>query len=134
MFNTTIDLELEHIDDNLETTKETVKVTLQEASPFTTGDIFADNISKKGIGYSAAGVIKDMVGVVIVSPKNIVDQIEKADNAFEAMGKLFTELNTFCASPRKYILLQKKSEQESTDLGQDNTQPNADRSQSVEQQ
>jgi hypothetical protein len=129
MFNTTIELELEHIDDNLETTKETVKVTLQETSPFVTGDIFADNISKKGVGYDAAGVVKDMVGTVIVSPKNIVDQIEKSDNAFVAIGKLFSEINNFCASPKRYVLLQKKSEQESSDLGQGDSQPDTDGSQ-----
>lgn len=136
MINETIDIELKVLDENEKETTKTLKVTLQEVSPFKTADIFAENITGNGKIRKSGGFIKDCMNIVIMSPKNLVEEIEKAENAFEVIGQLANEVQEFINSPRLYKLkrqelLQKKSNEESSTVGEDLVQSNTDGSEAV---
>jgi len=130
MINTTVDLELKVLNEKGEEETKTVQVLLQEASPFKTADIFAENISANGKIRKSGGFIKDCMDVVIMSPKNLIEQIEGSENAFEAIGNLANEVQEFINNPRIYKLkrqelLQKKSTEESGNVGEGTPQPDA---------
>lgn len=123
--NAKFNLDLEHFENETgETKTETIEVTMQEASPFIVGDIFTSN-SVAGGGYKVGSIVKEMMGVVIVSPKNLITKIEESDNPFVAMQKVFTEVNQFSNNPKKYVFLQAKSKAESKDLEHGNTESDA---------
>lgn len=122
MFTTTIDLTLKNIEDNLDAngqiveSEKVVTVTLQQVSPFIVSDVLSDCATAKGT-INMGAFIKGTVGTVIISPKNICEQLEKASNGFEAMHTLFNKLNRFCTEPKKYVLLQKQSEAAKSNVG-----------------
>lgn len=123
MINETIDVELKVLNDKGEEEPKTIQVLLQEASPFKTADIFAENISSNGKIRKNGGFIKDCMNVVIMSPKNLIEQIEKCENSFEVIGTLANEVQEFINNPRIYKLkrqelLQKKSTEESGNVGE----------------
>jgi hypothetical protein len=110
-------LDLEHVKENEEIETETVEITMQETSPVIAGDIFTGNMSQSGSAL-VGSTVKAAIGTIIMSPKDLMDRIEKSDNPMAALGKVFKELNQFCAAPKRYVLLQRKSEQESSDVGE----------------
>ena len=135
MVNTTIDLELKNLDQNNKEVSKIVKVMLQEVSPFKSMPIISANTLYNAGGktsYDWAAIVQQMsaneIGV-IVSPKNIVKQIEESTNATEAIILLGIEILKFCDSPRLYVLrkqeeVQRESQDTANDVGTDNTQPN----------
>jgi hypothetical protein len=128
MITTSFDLELQKTGNNGEITTETVKVVMQEVSPFIVSDIFMSNLGDNG-RYKIGSLIKQFTqedSKVIVSPKNLVEQIEAADNAIPAINIVFREVNQFCSNPQKYVLLQKQSKAESEDMVNGNTKSNTD--------
>lgn len=112
---------------NGETSSEELEITMQDASPFITSDIFTSNTSPSG-GYKMASIVRDMIDVVIVSPKNLIQKIEECDNPATAIGKVFQEVNQFCGNPKRYCWLQKKSESESKGVEHDTPKSNVKRS------
>lgn len=134
MVNTTIKLELKNLDANNNEVSKTVNVMLQEVSPFKSMPIISANTLYNVGGktsYDWASIVQQMatneIGV-IVSPKNIVKQIEEATNATTAIVLLGIEIFKFCDSPRLYVLkkqeeVQRESQDAADVVGADNTQP-----------
>lgn len=131
MFNTNFDLELEHIQDNGETSKETVKVTIQEISPFRYTDIMSGALNVESGQYNVGLLAEKFIESVVVSPKNLKDQIEKCDNATAAITKIVTEVRSFCDCPKRYCLLQKQSETAKNVLGDSSAESNSDGNESA---
>lgn len=136
MVNTTIELELKSLDANDKEVSRTVQVMLQQVSPFKSMAVLTEHVlhdAKNKTSYDWAGIVQDMasneVGV-IVSPKNIIKQIEESTNAFEAIQTLGAEVSNFCQSPRIYVLkkqeqVQKESTESTGVLGEGVGEPNA---------
>ena len=135
MVSTTIDLELKNLDQNNQEVSKTIKVMLQEVSPFKCVPIISTNVSYGKGGkttYDLATIVEQMASNeigVIVSPKNILKQIEESTNAMDAIMILGAEVVAFCKSPRLYVLqkqeeVQRESQDATNDVGTDNTQPN----------
>jgi hypothetical protein len=124
-------VDLEHMDENTgESTPEVIEVTMQETSPF----LVTNLVNKNTLNGSllVGNFVKDCIGDIILSPKNLVERIEQSDNGVAAIKKVFDEVNAFCYSPKRYFYLQKKREAESKNMGEDNQQPNPDGSQANE--
>lgn len=115
MFNTNFDLELEHIQDDESTTKETVKVTIQEISPFRYTDIMSGALNVESGQYNVGMLAERFIENVVVSPKDLKDQIEKCDNATAAITKIVTEVRSFCDCPKRYCLLQLQKQSKATE-------------------
>lgn len=126
MVNTNFDLELEHIQDDGSTTKETVKVTIQEVSPFKYTDIMSCALNVESGQYNVGMLAERFIENIVVSPKNLKDQIEKCDNATAAITKIVTEIRSFCDCPKRYCLLQKQSETAKNVLGDISAESNFD--------
>lgn len=121
MINTNFDLILETTDDAGETTTETVKVTIQEISPFIYTNIMSSALNINNGAYQVGMLAELYIEKIVVSPKNLKECIEKADNALKAIASLTTEVKKFCECPRKYALIQKESEIKSKSLEPSNT-------------
>ncbi len=136
MFSTTINIKLKTVDEAGKEVTTTVPVLLQQASPFKTADIYAENITTNGKIRKSGGFIEDCMGVVIMSPKNLIDQISESENAFEVIGNLANEVQEFINNPRTYVLKQKeavqaKSEEQSPAVGESTTQPDTNGSEAT---
>lgn len=93
-----------------------IEVVLQEISPFVVSDMTSDCLNEKGNNILPGKYIKSSIdNGLIVSPKNLIKQIEECDNPIKAIGDVFAEINNFCTSPRKYELqkVQAKSKEQS---------------------
>ena len=121
-----INLDLEDTADDGTVTTKTIQVLLQEASPFVITNAYNDNLNKKGNSVCIGGVIEDLIGNVIFSPRNIKDQIDAASNGMDALVTLYKEVDRFCKSPKAYKLkqVQEESKAESPILGEGVEQSN----------
>lgn len=124
MINASFDLEL--IKDGK---KEMIKVVLQEISPWIVSDLASECLNSKGTNMLPSEFVKKSIEVgMIVSPKNLVEQIEESDEALSAIMEVFKEVNQFSASPRKYLLIQKESEAKTKNMEHDTGKSNTNRS------
>ncbi|WP_125153669.1 hypothetical protein [Clostridium rectalis] len=87
-----------------------IDVILQEVSPFVAGDIFSSAIDIKTGNYKMGTVAERGIEELVVSPKNLKEQILEAENPFEIIAKLFSEFQKFCQKPKQYALLQTESQ------------------------
>lgn len=108
MVNTSFDLELEK-----DGKKETVKVVLQEVSPFISANIFSSALDVQSGNYKIGTVVEQGIKELVVSPKNLTDKISESDKPMEAISKLFLAIQSFCDSPKRFSLLQKESKTKS---------------------
>ena len=126
-----IDIELKKTDESGNEITNPVQVVLQEIDPFKVTDLLADNMSPKSTVTRPGSFLQDVMGTVIVSPKNLLDQLKDADNTIQATVTLVAKVQNFLANPRIYLLkqkeaLQKDSEKEPDVLGESTEQPNTD--------
>jgi hypothetical protein len=129
MINTNFDLNLVNTDENGETKEETIKIVIQEISPFRVADIMSGAMNVNSGQYNVGILAESFISEVIVSPKNLKERIEGADNAMDAITKVVTEVRSFCNNPRKYALLQTESAIKSQSVVNGNTESNIDGSQ-----
>lgn len=126
------DLDLEHLKEDGETVEtETVEITMQETSPIIAGDIFTGNMTQTGSAL-VGSLVKAAIGTIIMSPRDLMERIEKSDNPMVALGKVYKELNEFCAAPKRYVILQRKSQQESATVDKSTKKSNVDRNKQSE--
>lgn len=123
MINTNFNLELITTDETGETKNETIKVVIQEISPFRVADIMSGALNIQNGQYSVGLLAEGFINEVVVSPKNLKERIEAADNAMSAINKVVLEIRNFCNNPRKYALLQTESAIKSKSVEHDNSQP-----------
>lgn len=101
-----------------------ITVVMQEISPFLISDMTSECLNTKGNNILPGEYIKLAIeNGLIVSPKNLMEEIEKADEPIAVIGKLFGEVNSFSASPRKYKLqkVQEKSKEQSKSMEPSNS-------------
>lgn len=125
------DLDLEHMKEDETVEIETIEITMQETSPIIAGDIFTGNMTQTGSSL-VGSTVKAAIGTIIMSPRDLMERIEKSDNPMLALGKVYRELNEFCAAPKKYVLLQRKSKQESATMDKSTKKSNIDRNKQSE--
>ncbi|KEI18250.1 hypothetical protein [Clostridium haemolyticum] len=90
--------------------KKKVNVVVQEISPFRVTDILSSALNLENGAYKVGMLTEMLIDELVISPKNLKEQIEKAENATELITKVSTELRNFCDNPRCYHL--KKVERE----------------------
>jgi len=129
MINTNFNLNLVKTDESGETKEETVKVVIQEISPFRVADIMSGAMNVNSGQYNVGILAESFISEVVVSPKNLKERIEGADNAMDAITKVVMEVRNFCDNPRKYALLQTESAIKSQSMVNGNTESNIDGSQ-----
>lgn len=126
MINTNFNLDLEKIDDAGASKTETVKVVIQEISPFRYADIMSGALNVQNGKYNVGSLAESFINEIVVSPKNLKDQIEGSDNAMAAITRVVQEVRSFCDNPRKYALLQTESAIKLESLVNGDTQSNTD--------
>lgn len=104
MVNTSFKLEFIKDDE-----KKEVEIVLQEINKATVVNMSCENAGKGGRILVADFIKACVENGAIVSPKNLIEQLEEVDNGVELYVKIFNEVNTFCPNPKKYALLQKES-------------------------
>lgn len=90
--------------------KEKCKVVMQSISPLKMSDILTECIADNGRILPGTLLKKAIEEEIIVSPKNLIERIENADNGLSVHNKVYVELNTFCNNPRIYQLRQSKTQ------------------------
>lgn len=123
MVNTSFELEL-----TVDGKKEVIEVMLQEVSPFITTGVFSKALDVETNNYNMGKVADELIDVVVVSPKNLKERIGNADEPINAVAKIFSELQRFCQSPKRYGYVKAECKAKVKNMEHDNTKPNANRS------
>lgn len=90
-----------------------VTVRLNRVSPLIVGDIMGSTMVR-GKGYLYGEFLQLCIEKeIIVSPKNLVEQINESDNGVELLIDVFGEVNAFVTNPRVYIAKAIESEAKS---------------------
>lgn len=96
-----------------------VTVRLQELKPLKVADMLAECVTQEG-RYKPGTVIEQAIEKgVIVSPKNLVEQIEEADNGLDAVTKTFRNIGNFLTNPKLFGIAKNKEQgkDEGTNVG-----------------
>lgn len=123
MVNTSFELEL-----TVDGKKEVIEVMLQEVSPFITTGVFSKALDVETNNYNMGKVADELIDVVVVSPKNLKERIGNADEPINAVAKIFSELQKFCQSPKRYGYVKEECKAKIKDMEHDNTKLNSNRS------
>lgn len=104
----------------LEEGEKEVDILMQEPSKFRVADVYAESYTVEG-KLKVGTFLENIIPLVVISPKNLLEQINSADNAYSVMIKLNEEIQEFCDNPRIYKLKrEEKSRIKQEDKIQDN--------------
>lgn len=87
--------------------KKEIKVVMQEANKFRVADAYTESITQGRL--SVGRMVENLVPLVVMSPKNLLEQLEECDNSFTVIGTVSKEIESFLNNPKRYALLQIES-------------------------
>lgn len=94
-------------------------VRLQEISPLRMSDLITDSANDQGRCKPGLLIENALKNGVIISPKNLVEQIEENEDGLGMINDLYPEIMRFCGSPKQYEFRkkQRESKEKSADVG-----------------
>jgi hypothetical protein len=116
MLNTTFDLLLEKDGE-----KQIVKVTVQEINPFRLSDVMTSALNVQNMQYQVGTLAEKFIENIVISPKDLKQRIEDADNAQQAITDFVIEVRSFCDNSKRYCLLQTEGKNKFKDLEPSNS-------------
>lgn len=90
--------------------KKEIEIVIQEINKAQLANITCECAGKNGSIRVGDFITAAVENGIIISPKNLIEQLEDADNGLVLYAEIFKEVNRFCSNPKRYVLLQKESE------------------------